>query len=134
MNTLPLIVAKDIEAQRTFEGIATPIDLAIFLSRILAVDSRSVERLSEVYTGSTEPTGADRKPIWINTSFLYSIALLIGNEYKHIYPYPTNTPFIWTLGENDLPSFAVKLSDPEVTSYGLTSPVNTDYFYVIILV
>jgi hypothetical protein len=134
MNTLPLIVARDIEPQRTFEGIGTPIDLALFLSRILAVDSRSVERLNEVYVGSTEPTGEDRKPIWINTSFLYSIALLIGNQYRHIYPYPVNTPFIWTKGESELPSFAVKLSSSELIDYSLTAPVDPTYFYVIILV
>ena len=131
-NTLPLLVAKNVEAQRTFEGIATPLDLAVFLSRILVVDSKAVNQLSEVYIGSTEPTGADRKPIWINTGFLYSIALLMGNQYKHIYPYPVNTPFIWAIGEDELPSFARKLTVSELTDYSLVAPVNTDYFYVII--
>jgi hypothetical protein len=131
MNTLPLIIAKDIEAQRTFEGISTPVDLAIFLARILAVDFRSVEQLQEIYIGSVEPGGPDRKPIWINTSTLYSIALLVGNSYRHIYPYPVNTPFIWTQS-GELPQFARRLSVGELAEFSLTAPTNEAYYYVII--
>jgi hypothetical protein len=130
-RTLPLIVARDIEPQRSFDGITSPLDLAVFLARIMAVDTRSIERLGEVYVGSVEPTESDRKLIWINTSPPMSFAYLVGGQYKHIYQYPANIPFIWASPE-DPPSYLRRLTGDELTDMSLTEPTNSDYYYLIL--
>lgn len=127
---MPLVVAKDIEPLRSWEGFDTPHDLALYLARMFAVDSSQITRLQEFVVNSVEPVGVDREKIWIKSEGVPAIGLPIGGTYQMIYKYPPNIPLLWTGG--DLPPYLRKLSDNELTNYGLANPDNTNYYYFIL--
>jgi hypothetical protein len=121
-QVLPIVAANDIEKNRSWEGISTPHDLAMYMSRVLAVDPSAVERIQEVVYSDVQPTGEDSSKIWIKTSYPAAIGLPVGGEYEVIYQYGPNVPILWITAA--VPSYMRKLNSTELTDYGLTDPPN----------
>lgn len=129
---LPLAVQNDIEQLRSWEGLATPHDLALYNARVLGVDPNELLALQEIIYSDLEPAGEDdRKKLWIKTDSPAGIGIPTGDGYKVIYEYQPNIPLLWVLGENDLPSYMRLLTTQELEDYGLTKPAKNKYFWVI---
>jgi hypothetical protein len=128
---LPLSIQNDIERQRSWEGISTPHDLALYMGRVLSVDPTKILSLQEIVYSDVEPVGVDRKKIWIKTDHPVGFGIPTGDGYKMIYQYPPNTPFIWTQGMSDLPQYLRALTDGEMSDYSLAAPKNESVKWVI---
>jgi hypothetical protein len=127
---IPLRVASDIEQQRSWEGISTPIDLAYFMARMLSLDVSALVALNEAVYSNIEPVGTDRKKIWIKTDEPISIGIPTGDSYTLIYRYSPHTPILWTQGISVIPSYMRKLTETEMTEMGLAA-TNSKYAWVI---
>lgn len=128
---LPLSVANDKERQRSWEGISTPHDIALYIARMLAVDPNKLLQLNEITYSDLEPTGDDAKKIWIKTEEPIGIGIPVGGQYSIIYKYPPHTPILWTQGMGNLPSYMRELSSIEMEDYSLTEPASNKVAWVI---
>lgn len=128
---IPIKRVKGIEAQASFEGINTPNDLANLMTRLLAVDDEGFVSLREIVVTPNEPTGEEKKKVWIKSSSPPAIGLPVGGIYRMIYQYPVNVPFLWIDGEENLPSYMTKVTKTEMLSYGLPFPTSDTIFYVV---
>lgn len=125
--TLPLKIAKPIEASRGFEGIRTLADLINAVAVHLGVDPNQLLQFQEITPGSVDPS-KDVGPIFIKTVAPYYIAIRAGSEYQRFYQYPPNVPLLWTQGESNFPAWLTRLTESELTQYGLTNPDTAFYF------
>lgn len=130
---IPIKRVKGIEAQKNFEGISTPNDLANMMTRLLAVDDNDFLDLQEIIVSATEPRDTDRQKLWVKNSNPPALGLPIGGQYVMIYPYPPNIPILWVQGEDELPFYLRKLTAGELTDYNLFNPTNENVFYVILI-
>ena len=128
---VPIRVSRDIEQLRSWEGISTPYDLALFMGRVLSIDATKLTQLQEIIYSDLEPTGLDRKKLWIKTNEPIGFGIPTGDLYSMIYKYPVNIPMLWTLGGNGLPSYMTKLTDEQLTKFSLAKPTDSNYFWVI---
>jgi hypothetical protein len=128
---IPIKRVKGIEAQATFDGISTPNDLANLMTRLLAVDDAGFVSLQEIVVSPNEPTGEEKKKLWIKSSNPPAIGLPIGGVYRMLYQYPPGVPFLWIDGEENLPTYMNKLTKSEMLSYGLPFPTSETIFYVV---
>ncbi len=131
LPAIPLLVAKDIEQQRSWEGISTPYDLAIFFSKILSVDPNKVGVFNEIVYSNLQPTGDDAKKLWIKTEEPVGFGIPTATGYSIIYQYPPNTPILWTKGKENIPEYMRELTADEMDDYGLTEPGKTAIVWVI---
>lgn len=129
--TLPLKVLRDIEQNRSWEGLSTPYELLKYFASRLAVDAEQLSQMQELVYSDVQPTGDDAKKVWIKTDEPVGIGIPNGTGYSVIYKYPANTPFIWTTGLNDLPAYLRQLSQGDLDSYGLTKPQSATVAWVI---
>lgn len=128
---IPIKRVKGIEAQATFDGVSTPNDLANMLTRLLAVDDEGFLSLKEIIVSPNEPTGEEKKKLWIKSSNPPGIGLPIGGIYKMIYQYPVGIPFLWVDGLENLPGYMDIIEWQTLDSYGLKRPTTPSAFYVI---
>lgn len=125
---LPLKVQQDREPVNSWNNFATPQDFLIWAARSLAVDPNQLSILNEVYVGTTEPVGEERGKTWFKTNPPYAIYLFNGTEYEPVYNYPPNVPLLWTKDATEFPSYLHRLTESELTQYGLTNPEDAFYF------
>ncbi len=128
---IPIRVAKDVEPMRSWEGISTPHDLALYMARILSIDGSKIMQLQEVVYSDLEPTGEDRKRLWVKTSEPVGYGIPTGDNYTVIYKYPAGVPILWVNSLSPAPSYMRKLTDLELGNYSLTDPVDRDFYWVI---
>lgn len=128
---LPVSVQNDIEKQRSWEGISTPHDLAMYMSRVLFVNPAQILSLQEIVYSDVAPVGSDAKKIWIKTDHPIAIGIPTGDGYKLIHQYPPNTPILWTQGMDTLPQYMRVLSSGELSDYSLTAPTKDTVKWVI---
>lgn len=129
--SLPLVVANDKEKQRSWEGISTPHDLALYMSRMLGVDPNKLLQLNEIIYSDLEPTGQDAKKVWIKTEEPIGIGIPVGGKYSIIYKYPPSTPILWIQGISNLPSYMRELTVTELEDYSITEPTSSKAAWVI---
>lgn len=127
---IPLIAARDIEANRSWEGISTPNDLLQYFIKHAAVDGSKIPTLNEFIYQGIEPAGSDRSKVWINTEGIISINIPVGGVYQKFYQYPPFVPLIWNR-DNNLPLGFRALNEQELEGMSLDEPDNTKYYYVI---
>ena len=125
---IPLKVAKDIERERSWEGIHSPKDLALYLTQILFVDAEKVLALKEITFSQEEPTGDDRGKIWIKLTEPIGIGLPIAGDYSMIHQYPKNVPMLYS---GVIPDYMRKLSGDELEDFGLQDPPKDGTNWVI---
>lgn len=131
MNLIPLQVAKTVEQRRSWDGIATPYDLAIFLATLLSVDLNQLSSTLEIVYSDVEPSGDDAKKIWIKQNAPVGIGIPVTDGYQMIYQIPQNIPFLRFGKEETIPSYLRKLTEQEMTRCGLDDTNETDAFWVI---
>jgi len=119
---LPLCVQNDIEQKRSWEGIATPHDMAKYIAAVLALDPTKLALLYELVYSDIQPTGSDSKKLWIKTEEPVGFGIPVGGSYVVLYQYPPNTPFLWVKGEETIPAYCRVLSNGEIAKYGLNPP------------
>lgn len=127
-RTLPLRVATDIEPLRSWDEITNPMDLVIYIARLLSVDPSSFASLQEVSFGSQPPSGDDLGKLFIKNTTPVGIGIFNGSGYSMIYQYPPNVPLLWTKGNEEFPSYLKRLSADQLQDYGLTNPSEGFYF------
>ena len=128
---LPLRVANDREQQRSWEGLSTPHELALYIARMMSVDPNKLLQLNEIIYSDLQPTGLDSKKIWIKTEEPVGIGIPVGGEYSIIYKYPPHTPILWTQGLKNLPGYMREISSTELSDYSLTAPSSDKIAWVI---
>lgn len=128
---VPIRVSREIERLRSWEGISTPYDLALFMGRVLSIDVTKLTQFQEIVYSDLEPTGADRKKLWIKTNEPIGLGIPTGDLYSMFYKYPPNIPILWVLGEGQLPSYMTRITDEQLTNLSLTKPSNNSFFWVI---
>ena len=128
----PLSIAKDVEQQRSWEGISTPYDLLIYFSKFASVDIGSLQSLDEVEVSSIEPE--NKTKIWIKTGNPVAIGVPIGSSYKMFYQYPPNVPFLWIGDTDSVPSYLTLVSDSDLEDYEITKPNKSKANYVVLFV
>ncbi len=121
-QTIPIRVASQVERQSSWEGISTPYELAIWLSRILSIDASKIAETQEIIYSDLQPTGNDQNKIWIKTSEPIGLGLPTGDVYSIIYQYPPGIPLLWTKSASTVPQYMRELSETELTDYKLTAP------------
>lgn len=129
--SIPLKVQNDIERLKSWEGVSTPHELALYMARILSVDATNILELQEVVYSDVQPTGTDSKKIWVKTDPPQAVGLPTSEGYKMLYEYPANIPFLWIEGVATLPSYIRILTTEELTDYSLTNPANNLSKWVI---
>jgi len=128
---IPFQVAKTAEQQQSWEGISTPYDLAIFLSRIMSVDMSKASALQEIIYSNLEPDGDDASKIWIKTDAPVGIGIPTSDGYHIIYQTPPNIPFLFLGKDADIPPYFRKLTSTEITQCGLTDTDEQNAFWLI---
>lgn len=128
---LPLKLAKGIEQDVSWERIQTPHDFLRLAAQLLVVDVEQISTLEEVVVSPTEPTGQNRKAIWVKSEQPFAVNIKAGSQYAAIYQYPPNVPMLWTKGEDNVPSYMRRLTAAEMTKMSLAQPSDSFYFYVI---
>jgi len=126
--TLPLVVQRDIEQQKTWEGISTPYELALWLAKIMSIDPTRILQLNEIIHSDVQPVGSDASKIWIKTDEPLGVGLPTGGGYRMIYQYPPNTPFLYI---GTIPTYTRELSLAEMQDYSLTAPTSANATWVI---
>jgi len=122
LPAIPLLVAKNIEQQKSWEGISTPYDLALYFAKILSVDPSKILQLQEVIYSDVQPTGDDAKKLWVKTDEPVGFGIPTGEGYSVVYRYPPNTPILWTVAIEDLPAYMRKMTSGEIGDYKLVAP------------
>jgi hypothetical protein len=125
---LPLVVQRNIEQQKSWEGISTPFELAQYLARIMSIDPNELLQLNEIVYSDVEPVGDEARKIWVKTDEPFGIGVPVGNAYRMIYQYPPNVPFLF-IGE--MPTYARELTTDEMSIYSLTKPTSTTAHWII---
>lgn len=128
---LTLQIAKDIEKSKSWEGLSTPYDLALYILRMAVIDPSGISSLDPISYSPLEPVGSDRSKLWIKTEGVPGIGIPIGGRYQMIYQYPPNVPFLWVDASNAAPAYLNRLSQSDLENYGLTDPVIDTAYYVI---
>jgi hypothetical protein len=128
---LSLRLANGIEPEISWEKIQTPHDLLLLAAKLLSVDVSQIATLEEVITSPTEPSGINKKPIWIKNENPFSISIKAGSQYISFYQYPPNIPLLWTKGKDSLPSHMRQLTEDEMQKFNLPEPADNFYFYAI---
>lgn len=129
---LPLKAAKQIEPLRSWEDIKNPTDLVNYLVRNLSVDPNSLLKFQEIISSSLEPSGNDKGKLWVKTDGYPAIGIYIGSSYKLIAEYPFDVPLLWTKPVSEFPSYLTKLTEEQMTQYGLSLPEGSTHFYFIL--
>lgn len=131
LNPLPVSLQSDLEKNRSWEGITTPHDLALYMSRVLFIDPSRILALNEIIYSDVTPTGLDAKKIWIKTDIPVGIGIPTGDGYSMLFQYPPDVPVLWTKGISEIPAYMRQITEAELLEMGITAPTNTDYAWVI---
>lgn len=126
----PLSVAKDKEAQKSWEDITTPYQLLLYIAQFLSVNLQELSTLDEIVNGESPPS--DKTKIWIKTSDPIGIGLPVAGSYKMIYQYPVNIPFLWMNDLDSIPGSARPLNDGELDQAKLEKPDEDKANWIII--
>lgn len=129
-----LKVAKPTEVRQDWSQVTQSLPVfAQWIARTFAVDLTDLLSKNElIYVGSSEPTGEDKGKIWIKNTNPPGIGIPFSDTYVVIYPFPPNSPVLWTGGSANQPGYVRKLSDTELEQFGLTDPESSEYYYVIL--
>lgn len=122
LPAIPLAVAKTIEPKKTWEGVSTPHDLALYIASLLSIDPTRLSLLQEIIYSDVTPTGEDSKKIWIKTNPPIGVGIPSESGYEIIYQYPVNTPILWVKLNGSKPQYLRQLTQDEVESFGLNEP------------
>lgn len=125
---IPLKVANDAEQSKSWEGISTPHDLALYLARVMSLDAEKILALKEIYIGQEPPTGDDLGKIWLGNVDPVFLGIYSGGGYRKIYQYPINVPFLWI---GSMPDYFRALTVEELDEYGLKDPAKPSVRWVI---
>lgn len=131
MSNIPLRVANPIERLQSWEGIASPYELAALLCKVLSVDASSLSALQEIVYGNIEPEGEEASKIWIKTNEPVGIGIPSTDGYKMIYQVPAGIPFLFLGKESNIPSYYRTLTEAEMENCGLSETDGNDAFWVI---
>lgn len=126
---LPLKFAEDKERALSWEDVPTVKDLLVYIARMMGVDPNQLLQFQEIVYSSLAPT--EQNKIWIKTDGAPGIGIYIGSGYKVIYEYPVRVPLIWTKPASDFPDYLTKLSDDQLTAYGLTAPTGDAFYFYL---
>lgn len=127
---LPVKVANDEERHRKWSEITqSPQDFLNWLVKLLGVDATQIAELTDVVISPTIPQGNER--VWFKTSDPVAVGIPTTNGYRMIYQYPSNTPLLWLLGQENLPNGFIPIPEGSLPDYGLTAPGNESYLWVI---
>jgi hypothetical protein len=119
-------VNNDIEPfPTTFKGLCdSPLSLLSFILKSIVF---SVDVENKIIIQEEKPTGADKKLLWIKTSWPYGIGMMIEGEYKMDYGmcgFPVNTPFLHASIAQSYDGLK-KLTDSELGEFGIAPTTGT---------
>ncbi len=129
---LPLVLQKNKEPLKSWEGISTPSELAAYLATVFSVDPNQLLQFEEIVFQEIEPVGEEAKKLWIKTDLPVGLGLPSGEGYNMIYQYPPNVAMLWLKGEEKLPDYLRKLTSDQLTDYGLTDPSDKKVFWIVL--
>lgn len=129
----PLKVVNPTETQQDWSIVMRELSmLADWIKRTFAVDVSGLVDNESIAVRTDEPKGIDSSKLWVKTSSPPGIGIPFSGGYRIIYEYTPNVPFIWTKGNDLLPSYLRKISDVEAGKFGLSLDIEEGYFYVIL--
>lgn len=130
----PIKIANPVEVRQDWAIVMQSLsELAHWISRTFAIDVTNLVNVStEIYVGSSKPTGEDKGKIWIKNTSPPAIGIPFSDDYIEIYPYPPLCPVLWTGGAGSHPSYMRKLSETELEQFALTNPESDNYYYIIL--
>ncbi len=107
------------------EIVRDPSSLLTFIINSVYLDSSKIKALlNEVFVGTEEPKGSDRKVIWVNPTQRASVSILVGGDYISFTTHPKEAIMILPK-DKQIPDGYRQLSTAE--SDGLASLTNHIY-------
>lgn len=105
--------------------------LAEWITRTFSVDVSKIIDQNELIISTEKPTGEDANKPWLKTGSPVGIGIPYNDDYVVIYQYPPFVPFIWTQGDDTLPTTMRKMTTSELEELGLTAPSEDSGSYYV---
>lgn len=127
---LPIVIANPVDNGDSIENIDTIHELLQYLSNHQGVDAgpilNQIESIPFKISNKESSDGGASNTV----QFIKGDPSYILYDNNKFYPYPPNTAFLYV--GDDYPGYLTKLTDEEITDYGLTKPgINSGAIWLI---